>query len=112
DRHLNPWIVICLVSASPHSSPGNIQFKSTEMKRCYKYDIHNDEWTETPVLKLNNREKEILMLAVQGYTMAQIASKLFISTDTIKFHRKNIFSKLGVKRISEAISTALEQALI
>lgn len=112
DEYSNPWIVLCLVSASPHSSPGNVQFRSNELQKRYDYDINKNAWEAATITKLNRREKEILMLTAQGYTIAQIASKLFISIDTIKFHRKNTFNKLGVKRISEALSTAVEQSLI
>jgi len=35
-------------------------------------------------------------LSAQGYSMNEIADKLFIGTDTIKFHRKNVFEKLQV----------------
>ncbi len=112
DKYCDPWIVICLVAASPHSSRGNVQFRSNELQKCYDYDINSGEWKEATIAKLNKREKEILMLTSQGYTIANIASKLFISVDTIKFHRKNIFHKLGVKSISKAISIAIAKSLI
>jgi len=44
--------------------------------------------------------------------MEKIASKMFISPDTIKFHKKNLFAKLQVKSISEAIMKSMELSLL
>jgi len=44
-------------------------------------------------LELSNREKEVLLYMMNGDTIVQIASKLFISKCTVEYHRKNILSK-------------------
>lgn len=112
DRHSNPWIALCLVSISSRSNAGNVKFKSNELKKIYELDLRKNEWSEIQSRILNTREKEILAYSAQGLTMEQIALKLFISVDTIKFHKKNIFSKLCVKSISEAIALSIDTALI
>jgi len=43
--------------------------------------------------------------------MEQIAEMLFVSIDTIKFYKKQIFSKLKVKSITEATAIAIELSL-
>lgn len=40
-----------------------------------------------------SREKEIILLMVRGFTGKEIADRLFISFDTVKNHKKNIFCK-------------------
>lgn len=45
---------------------------------------------------LTNREKEVLMLAVQGYADRNIAQTLYISEHTVKSHIKSIYQKLDV----------------
>lgn len=112
DRHSNPWIALCLVSISSQTKAGNVRFKSNELKKIYELDLIKNEWIEVNTQKLNTREKEILAYSAQGLTMEQIALKLFLSVDTIKFHKKSIFSKLGVKSISEAIGKSIDSALI
>jgi DNA-binding CsgD family transcriptional regulator len=112
DRDNNPWIALCLVSISPNSEPGNVRFKSRELKKFYNLNIESAAWVETESAKLNKREKEVLILSAQGLTMEEIASKAFISLDTVKFHKRNIFLKLNVKSVSEAITAALDLALI
>lgn len=46
---------------------------------------------------LTQREKEIANLIYNGLTNKEISAQLNISTNTIKIHTKNIYSKLHVK---------------
>ena len=46
---------------------------------------------------LTDRELEIMRLIVSGLKSSEIAKQLFISVNTVETHRKNIFSKTGVK---------------
>ena len=52
-------------------------------------------------------EQALLMMSAQGYTTEEIASHLFRTVDTMKYHRKKLFRKLGVESISEAIATVM-----
>lgn len=45
---------------------------------------------------LSRREIEVARLAAKGYTNAQIAEALFISTETVKRHMASIFEKLEI----------------
>ena len=47
------------------------------------------------------------MMPAQGYTTEEIADRLFRSVDTMKYHRKKLFRKLGVETISEALATVM-----
>ena len=46
---------------------------------------------------LTDRELEIVRLISSGLKSSEIAKQLFISVNTVETHRKNIFSKTGVK---------------
>lgn len=46
---------------------------------------------------LTDREVEIARLISSGLKSSEIAKQLFISVNTVETHRKNIFSKTGVK---------------
>lgn len=50
---------------------------------------------------LSRREIEVARLAAKGYTNAQIAETLFISTETVKRHMASIFEKLGIESHKE-----------
>ncbi|HEX2787222.1 MAG TPA: response regulator transcription factor [Ignavibacteria bacterium] len=57
---------------------------------------------------LTDRENEILVCIIKGYSNKEIADKLFVSENTVKKHLNNIYSKLGVSRRTQAISKAKE----
>jgi len=63
-------------------------------------------------LGISKREHEVLELMAQGLTNQEIADKLFVSVNTIKTHSTNLFSKLDVKRRTQAIQKAKELLLI
>lgn len=112
DQNFNAWIALCIVSLSSKAESGNIRFRSKELNKLFQFNLKKDEWQEIKNVTLNDREKTILLLSAQGATIKLIADKLFLSVDTIKFHKRNIFSKLNVKSISEAIATAIDLAVI
>jgi DNA-binding CsgD family transcriptional regulator len=55
---------------------------------------------------LSPRELEVLLNIAEGMTNQQIADKLFVSLSTVKTHTANIYSKLGVKSRTQALSKA------
>lgn len=61
-----------------------------------------------PFLSLTAREQELLGSLSQGRTNAQIAAELSISLNTVKFHLKNLFSKLNVKNRAQAVACYLK----
>lgn len=63
-------------------------------------------------LGISNREYEVLELMAQGLSNQEIADKLFVSLPTVKTHTSNLFSKLDVKRRTQAVQKAKELRLI
>lgn len=57
---------------------------------------------------LSTRETEILEQLVKGFTSKQIAQKLFISSETVRGHMKNIYQKLHVHSKTEAVIKVLK----
>jgi len=65
-----------------------------------------------PMQPLSDREKEILIFLANGVSNKEMAQKLFVSENTIKFHLKNVYSKLGVANRLQAINAARQLGLI
>lgn len=57
---------------------------------------------------ISNRELEVLELMASGLSNKEIANKLFVSLHTVKTHSANLYSKLNVKRRTQAIRKARE----
>ena len=52
---------------------------------------------EDPVDSLSARQLEVLRLLTEGLSYEEIGARLFISTNTVKFHVRSIFVRLGVR---------------
>lgn len=66
--------------------------------------------TESPELqKLSTREKEILDLLAKGFRYKEIADQLFLSTETVRTHIRNIYEKLQVNSRTEALNKAYKK---
>lgn len=63
-------------------------------------------------LELSKRELEILSLIAQGHSNEEIATELSVSLSTVKTHNQNLFSKLDVKRRTQAAEKAKRLHLI
>jgi len=61
-----------------------------------------------PIIKtLTDREREVLALLAQGMTNKEIASRLTITSNTVKRHLKSLFTKLNVNTRSAASARAI-----
>lgn len=77
----------------------------------YQYDLKNKLRKEEEKIILNEREKEIIYLSTQRLSIEEIGKKMFLTSDSVKYHRRNLFEKLGVHSINDAISFATNQSL-
>ena len=105
------WKALCIVSLSSERAAGNIRiYKSGENKIC-RYNLQENSWQTDQKMTLSDRETEILQLSARGYTINEIAQAIFISPDTVKFHRRNLFEKMRVNTMTEAIAYAVNNNL-
>jgi DNA-binding NarL/FixJ family response regulator len=61
---------------------------------------------------LTRREIEVLQLAATGHRNKQIAHKLDITEETVKFHIKNTLSKLEANDRTHAVTIAVKRGII
>jgi len=67
-------------------------------------DNHEKSEYKNNFSKLSRREIEVARLAAKGYTNAQIAETLFISSETVKRHMASIFEKLEITSRKELMN--------
>ena len=67
--------------------------------------------TESADEELSRRELEVLERVAAGRSNRAIASELWLSDQTVKFHLRNIYRKLGVANRTEAARYAYERGL-
>ncbi|NIW48329.1 MAG: AAA family ATPase, partial [Gammaproteobacteria bacterium] len=65
-------------------------------------------WRES----FSTREIEVLQLISRGASNREIAQKLHLSIETVKWYNKQMFSKLGVNNRIQAVNKAAELALL
>jgi len=63
--------------------------------------VHDAEH-DSPLALLSARQREVLELVAQGLPNERIAARLFISPNTVKFHVRVIYERLGVHNRVEA----------
>ena len=61
---------------------------------------------------LTNKEKEVLSLLADGNSYKMVAARLNISYSTVNTHIKNIYEKLHVHSLGEAVSLALKNKIV
>ncbi len=71
-----------------------------------KKDAHHSEYN------LSAREKEVLTFLVKGMSYKMIADQCNIAYTTVRTHMKNIYEKLHVVSMTEAVAKAINQKLV
>ena len=64
-----------------------------------------------PEDELTDREREVLRLVAEGATNREIASRLYVTENTVSFHMKNILGKLHLKNRAQAAAFAIRAGL-
>ena len=80
-----------LASAIKQVAAGHAVFPAGWLSRARRATVASD-----PVAGLSPRQREVLELLALGMDNDQIASRLFISRNTVKFHVRTIYERLGV----------------
>lgn len=101
-----------LIDAAIEVSNGREAFgKSASQLMIGKYTDIAKKSASTNKKLITKREREIVQLIVKGYTSAEIAKILFISTRTVETHRANLMNKLELKNTAALVRFAMEENL-
>ncbi|MGB3122349.1 MAG: LuxR C-terminal-related transcriptional regulator [Pseudomonas sp.] len=92
---IQPWVLSLLRQRLPFEL-NQVSAPAPPMQR--------DEWGA----QLTARELDVGRLMLSGCSSKEIARKLEISVETVKVHKKHMYSKLGIKSQSELFSIFLQ----
>ncbi len=90
-----------------------IKALATQFHMAYsELDSNRSPKAEPYLVRLTPKEKEILSWSAEGKSIPVIASILSITDNSVKFHLKNIYSKLNVVDRTQAVVKAIYMGLI
>lgn len=79
--------------------------------RCLIEQLYQDRPGPAEAIRLSRREEQVLWRLADGLRTKEVATVLNISTYTVQTHVRNIYSKLGVKSVAEAVACYLRRDL-
>lgn len=106
------WKSLCAVSISNHKTAGNIDIHKQGSDEIWTLDTSTRTWQKSSKASLTKKEIQVLQLHAQGLTINEIAEKLCVAPDTVKYYRRRIFERLNVSNILEALSYAVNRKII
>jgi LuxR family transcriptional regulator, maltose regulon positive regulatory protein len=83
-------------------------------QRVFIDEVFDEKPVTSPDLieQLTERELEVLRLMTEGLTYAQMAERLVVSVNTVRYHVKGVYGKLGVEKQVQAVERGRELGLI
>jgi len=91
---------------------GKTFFSDVAVETFLKGKPETEMRTERDRILLTPREKEIVPLIAKELSNEQIGEKLFISSQTVETHRKNIMRKTEAKSAIGLVKMAIEKGWI
>ena len=67
---------------------------------------------ESNVEQLTPRQREVLALTAQGFSMKEVALMLNISVKTVETHRSNLMERLDLHNVPRLVHYAIKAGLI
>ena len=61
---------------------------------------------------LTNKERRLLTYVAMGLSNKDLAERLSVSTNTVKWHLRNIFEKLQINNRMQAVAVARQLGLV
>lgn len=92
-----------LLTAINHVLAGGNYYSSNYRQSCEEMEQYQT---------LSTREIEVLQLIADGLMTRDIAERLFVSDNTIEFHRKRIMRKLGASNMAQLVKQGVARGYI
>jgi two-component system response regulator NreC len=76
------------------------------------FRVRGEKHDDDPLLRLTERERDVLTMTAEGFSSSEIGEKLFISPKTVDTYRSRIMQKLELTHRSELVRFALQAGLL
>ncbi|MFO7320221.1 MAG: FAD-dependent oxidoreductase [Chloroflexota bacterium] len=100
-----------LIQAIRQVNAGEPYYYGRAMQLLLEYHRHNGD-DEDHSQDLSEREYEVLVLTVRGYSSREIGERLFISAKTVDTYRQRLMQKLGLDHRADLVQYALRKGLL
>jgi DNA-binding NarL/FixJ family response regulator/succinate dehydrogenase/fumarate reductase flavoprotein subunit len=100
-----------LIHAIRQVHAGELFFDRQAMQLLLEYHANNSSNSAQEDV-LSEREHEVLLLTVQGYSSREIGQRLFISAKTVDTYRQRLMQKLGLSHRADLVQYAIRQGLL
>jgi len=106
-------LLLAVKSTNPDFLASLLGYFTQHPERPYTPLLSTSSLSNSQIIdSLSSRELEVLKLLAIGLSNKDIGVKLFISLGTVKWHVKNIYSKLGVASRTQAVAYAQKLGLL
>ena len=104
--------LICSLVSSVIKEAGNLRVYRKGGLSYEAYDLRSKRWRQADVEALTERERAMLMLARQGKCSKEIADMLCVAEKTVSNLKENLYGKLGVHSMEQAVIFATNHQMI
>ncbi|KIH81699.1 helix-turn-helix transcriptional regulator [Pseudomonas batumici] len=104
---IQPWVLALLRQRLPHEAQETVTPPATAGQGDWRTQLEASV-QQLKGAQLTARELDVGRLMLSGCSSKEIARKLEISIETVKVHKKHMYSKLGIKSQSELFSIFLQ----
>jgi DNA-binding NarL/FixJ family response regulator len=101
-----------LKTAHPDDLATAVRQVFTQTVYTVSRSAHGLDQADEELEGLTRREREILALVAEGLSNADVAGRLWVSRQTVKFHLGGVYRKLGVANRTEAARWAHDHGLL
>ncbi|MDR0604307.1 MAG: helix-turn-helix transcriptional regulator [Bacteroidales bacterium] len=102
---------LCFITISRMLTPGNLRVYFNNRK-AEEYSFNINTWIKYETEPLNDKEIEILRLAKRGFKEHEIADQLYITYGRLRNIISNIYQKLDVHTIEQAVIHASNHLML
>jgi DNA-binding CsgD family transcriptional regulator len=93
-------------------TPGNLRVYFNNNRKVEEYSFDINTWIKYDIESLTDREIEILRLAKRGFSERKIADIIHITYDRVRHINSDIYRKLNVKTIEQAVIHASNHLML